>query len=77
MDNSDTIVEEVRDALAGHVPGGMVGAFVIAAELYDADGEPQLFTAHSTAGTSWTHLGMIEVLRLDTESMFRPETEDC
>ncbi|HEY9293622.1 MAG TPA: hypothetical protein VIP98_20280 [Microlunatus sp.] len=75
MDNSDTIVDEVRDALAGHVPGGMVGAFVLAAELYDADGEPQLYTAHSTAGTSWTHLGMIEVLRLDTEAVFHSDSD--
>ena len=75
MDDSDTLVEDVRHALAGHVPGGMVGAFVLAAELYDADGEPQLFTAHSTAGTSWTHLGMIEVLRLDTEAVFRSEQD--
>lgn len=73
MENSDTLVDEVRETLAEHVPGGMVGAFVLAAELYDADGEPRLFTAHSETGTSWTHLGMIEVLRLDTEAMFRSD----
>ena len=71
----DTLIDDLRAALAVHAPGGMVGSFVIAAELYDADGEPQLFTAHSDTGTVWTHLGMIEVLRNDTHAALRKDAD--
>ena len=69
--DGDVIVEDVRRALQEHAHGGMVGAIVLAAELYDRSGEPQLYTVHSNTGTSWTHLGMVEVLRLDAQEPLR------
>lgn len=75
MKEPDTLINDLRDTLAMHAPGGMVGSFVLAAELYDADGEPQLFTAHSVNGTAWTHLGMIDVLRCDTEAALRRDVD--
>ena len=75
MSTDDAILDEIRHALARHAPGGMVGSFVLAAELYDAGGEPQLFTVHSPNGTTWTHLGMIEVLRMDTRAQLRSDAD--
>ncbi|SDR96069.1 hypothetical protein [Microlunatus soli] len=71
MREPESIIDDVHAALAEHSAGGMTGAFVIAAELYDQNGRPRLFTAHSTDGTSWTLLGMVEALRIDTQALFR------
>jgi hypothetical protein len=68
--------EALRDAMASFAVGGMVGAFVLAVELYDADGEPQLHTVRSDTGNAWAHMGMIRALQIDTETPFRHRYEE-
>lgn len=46
MDYTD-LLADLETTLAKHAPGGMVGAIVMAVELYDEQGEPRLHTVRS------------------------------
>lgn len=70
------LLADLEDTLAKHAPGGMVGAIVMAVELYDEEGEPRLHTVRSETGTGWHHLGMIDCLRIDTETPFRQNYDE-
>ena len=69
--NYEALLADIEEVLGKYAPGGMVGSFVIAAEMYDTDGQPQLHTMRDSNGTAWTHLGLIEALHIDTATPFR------
>jgi len=60
--------EKMNDAL--HEAVGMHGGWVMAVEVYDEEGRPQLAVMWDDQSTAWARLGMVRALQKDLEAGF-------
>jgi hypothetical protein len=70
--DADRLYADIEAALEKNAPAGMVGTFVIAAELYNEDGSVELHHLWSRRGTAWTVLGIIDVLSYAVQATLEP-----
>lgn len=71
------LYNDIAAALEKNAPGGMIGGFVLAAELYDENGAVELHNLRSAHSTAWTILGMIDMLSYAVqESLQTVDDED-